>query len=163
MNIADAPVIMWGGLGSDTNDRYWTPLASMQKAIIGEVSLIKSNSGYAHWQDVADHINQHPNDKPKTLIGHSNGAYACLKVAANIKAKCNLIILDKTLKACPKAGNNIERLTEIWFGLSKVQYSDTFTGKAEFFDFRSESHIGGLSNQQVQRLVVDRANRWRNE
>jgi len=158
-SIYNAKVIMWGGLGSENTDRYWKPLHEMQKRIPG-AQLIKSGTGYAHWDSVAAHINE--TNQRKVLIGHSNGVYAITKIAEAIGNRtCRIIALDKTLKGCPRIGANVDRVCEIWFGLSRLKFTADFTGDYKFYDFKKESHVGGLSNPEVQDIVVNLANGWK--
>ncbi len=158
-SVFDSPVIMWSGLGSGTMPGFWEPLHEMQRKISG-AALIKSNSGFGHWEDVAQYIVD--TGQRKVLIGHSNGGYAITKVAEAIgEIPCDIICLDRTLKSCPRVDNNVKRCVEIWFGLAKLNFVSNYHGEYSFYDFHHETHIGGISNPEVQDTVVNFANAWK--
>lgn len=132
---------VFAGLGSAFSPRYTKGTKAIAARIPGSTHHA-SGSGYADWPRVADEIIDLHNagilHRPLSLIGHSNGVYAILKIAKELATKGVMVdylaSIDKTLKPCPDAGGNIRVVHDFWAGLSKVKFSENFMGKKEFFN-----------------------------
>ena len=127
---------IFAGLGSAFNPRYKKGTKAIAARII-DAQHYASPSGYSHWQSVAqDIVKLHKAGKlprPLSLIGHSNGVFAILKIAEYLAAFQieidYLASIDKTLKICPKAQGNIHLIHDFWAGLKKVELGDKFKGE----------------------------------
>ncbi len=165
-----ATTAVFAGLFSALNPRY----AAGTRAIAGQIegaAHYASATGYADWADVAGQIERdHAAGalaRPLSLIGHSNGVYAILKIAERL-AKAGIEVdylaaIDKTLKRCPPAGANVKLAHDFYAGLSRVAFADDFPGERKFFDLdKIVGDVGHVEAAQIdftQRTIVDTVTR----
>ncbi len=156
MSIYDANRHAWSGLFSGNNYNWQEGLRDVCREI-GEFQFHPSNSGFEGWEMVADAAIAR-NAKALLLMGHSNGGYAITSIAKKVKTAgipCWLICWDRTLKACPTLGANVDSALDIWAGLNKLVPGSEFQGELKLCAFPQESHTGIISNDSAQQMAIN--------
>lgn len=150
------------GLLSLRNPRFQAGMRAIAAGLDGAM-FHQSLSGYASWERIADTAIR--NEEPfLILVGHSNYAHACLKIAERVREhniQCYIVVLDKTLLTSPKAGSNVVELHEFWAGLKKVRLADDFKGAHTFHDYEELTHIGLIEDESVQQQVIKIVSGWK--
>lgn len=150
---------VFSGLGGNLFGFIRSGMKELAEKIDGEFHALPF--GYAGWKKIADKIVngkiKGQITKPIVLVGHSNGVYACLKIAehlAKYKIKCVIISVDRTLKWCPPAGANVEYLMDNHARLAYVKRGEDFKGGYEVIEWpRPKGVLGswhiGVSSDSV--------------
>ncbi len=165
MSVYDANAHCWSGLLS-RKDLHWQDGLRDICREIGDVQFHPSKEtgyGYDGWREVAEAAIAR-GEKNLLLIGHSNGGYAITKIARMVKPHgiiCSLVCFDRTRKACPKLGSNVDRAIDIWAGLKKLEPGSDFNGSLKLYSFQQESHIGVINNKRAKRLAIDFGKEWK--
>jgi len=156
MSIYNANRHAWSGLFSGGNYNWQEGLRNVCREV-GDFQFHSSNSGYAGWENVADAAIAR-NAPGLLLMGHSNGGYAITSIARKVSSvgiPCWLICWDRTLKACPTLGSNVNKALDIWAGLKKLVPGPEFQGELKLYAFPKETHTGVIKNEKAQLLAVN--------
>lgn len=154
----------FSGLGANIIPSIQTGMKTLAKKVDADFHPLLF--GYVGWKRLAskmvDAKIKGQVDKPFVLMGHSNGVYASLKIAAYLakyNVPCVVVSIDRTLKWCPPAGKNVLYLQDHHAQLSYVKTDKSFDGIHEVFEYNRPSgffgswHIGVSSDILVHARI----------